>query len=686
MTRVSGIGSGIDVATIVKALVDAERAPKAAQLDRLEKVTTTRISAVGTLRSAANELATALNAINKLSSFDRQSVSSTGSSIVTATARDAAAAKSLVGSRFSLQVEQLATGSKLAMRSVSGGNGATFNSGILTLQAGSSSLNIAVTGGKNSLADIRDAINQQGSPQGFSASIITDTSGSRLVVTSSKTGEGNDVQVSASEDGLALGSNSLLAQVFSSAQNFNLPELTYGSSFKAGQLSVGAGSSSFNVNVPVGSSLSQVRDAISAAGASFGVSASIENTGSGERLVLAGTLAGPLGVSYTASASSLALPTLDSSVGSQFRAGALSLSAGAESLDINVDSGDTLASIRDKINDSAGNFTASVETTPAGERLVVSSANGEAISVVGDDLGAGQSYGVDFLNASQAIGNDDLSALVGNYSGEGFAVPNIAAGDPGLMSQAKSAKFTIDGLRQVSASNSVTGVVEGLTFNLVGVQSVADIAAGNTVDISIGNDKNSVRSNLQRFVESYNKLVQATNQLTAYVQVGEGKPPVTGPLLGDSSVRNLMAGLRKEFAVLGDSTGIRALAELGISSNKDGTLSLNDSTLSAVLDRNYAGVAEFLAGSEGVMGRLQQVVEPFSRGGGILEERRRGLEATLSSVDKQRTSLSMRIANVEARLFNQYNAMDMLVGQLQKTSESLAGQLASLPGFVSKKK
>lgn len=685
MARVSGIGSGIDIASIVTALVNAERAPKTSQLDRLEKVTTTRISAIGTLRSAASELASALSGLNKLSAFDKQVVSSSNPSIASATASSAEAAKALIGSRFSLQVEQLASGSKLAMRSVSGGNAATFNSGTLSFSAGSSSLNIEVSAGKNSLADIRDAINQQGAAQGFSATVVTDTSGSRLLVTSSKTGAGNDVQVTASEDGVTLGGNSLLAQVFSSSQDFNLPEVAYGTGFKAGQLTIDTGSSSFNIDVAVGSSLSQVRDAINAAGAGQGVSASIEDTGTGERLVLASPLAGPLDVSYAAASSTLALPTLDPLVGDEFRQGTLSITAGVQSLDLNIDDGDTLAIIRDKINDAAGNFTATVESTPTGDRLVISSANSESIAVVGDDLGAGYPYGVDYLNATQPAAGDELSSLVGSYAGEGLAQPNIAAGDPGLMISAKSALFSIDGLQQVSETNSISGVVEGLTFKLTAAQSASDIAAGNTVDISVANDKGAIRTNLQRFVEGYNKLVQATNQLTAYVPVGEGKAPVTGPLLGDSSVRNLLSGMRREFAVLGDSMDIRSLAELGIASNRDGTLSFNESTLNSAMERDFEGVAEYLAGADGVVGRLQKVVDPFSKSGGILDERRRGMETTLTDVDKQRKALDLRIAKVEERLYSQYNAMDQLVGQLQKTSESLAGQLASLPGFVSQK-
>ena len=62
----------------------------------------------------------------------------------------------------------------------------------------------------------------------------------------------------------------------------------------------------------------------------------------------------------------------------------------------------------------------------------------------------------------------------------------------------------------------------------------------------------------------------------------------------------------------------------------------------------------------------------------------KGLQSTVSSIDKQREALNLRIEKVQARLYAQYNAMDSLVGQLKRTSESLTNQLASLPGFVKK--
>lgn len=573
MVGITGIGSGIDIDSIVKALVDSERAPKEAQLSRLEKATTSRISALGSFRSVISELSTTLQSLNKLSAFQKQTVSSTNSSVLTATA-----SSDVPVGKFSLQVQQLASSSKVALQSVTGGSAATFNSGSLTISAGTSSIDVDITEDNNSLLGIRDAINTAGSSQGISASIVTDASGSRLVLSSSKSGAGNDLQVVATQDGVTQGANSLKALAFSA-----------------------------------GNSTAQ-------------------------------------------------LPKVAGGAVATFKAGTLNIASGAVNLAVAIDAEDSLDTIRQKINtDGAGQgVSASIETVDGGARLVIQSSNSESLSVTAttDDLSAG---------------DNSLSTLA-----------SVAGSNSKTIDTAKSSMFSVDGLAVVKSSNSISDVIEGVTINLVSAQSVDDIAANKTVDINIGEDKGSVRTNLQKFVDTYNKLVQTTGELTAVVPVGEGKQPVTGPLLGDTSVRNLLSGMRKELVQLGDSLDVQSLAELGITTQKDGKLSIDSTKLDTALAGKYDKVAEFLAGDEGLMGRLEAVVKPYLGSDGVLQQREKGLQTTISSIDKQREALSLRIEKVQARLYSQYNAMDMLVGRLQKTSESLANQLASLPGFVKK--
>lgn len=587
MAGITGIGSGIDIDSIVTALVNAERAPKQGQLDRLEKTTTERISAVGTLRSAVSELNSTLEGLNTLSAFQKQTVFSTNSSILTATASG-----TLPVARFNLQVQQLASSSKVALQSVAGGTSSTFNSGTLTISAGSSTLDVDVTAGKNKLTDIRDAINTAGVSKGISASIVSDASGSRLVLSSTKTGEGNDIQVVASEDGVTTGTNSLTTQAFKPTASLSLPVIAGGtaSTFKSGTLDIVAGSVSLNLNIADGDDLTSIRDAVNAAGTGQGISASIE-------------------------------------------------------------------------------------TDSAGSRLVINSTNGATVGVTATSAGVGTDVGANTLTAL-----NPASGSVAKYS-----APSAVSGAAGVINTAQSAKFSVDGLQVTKLTNTVDDVISGLTINLLSAQSADDIAAGKTVDVNISQDKGTVSANLKKFVDAYNKLVSTTSQLTAVVQVGEGKAPVVGPMLGDSSIRNLLTGMRKELSTLADAAGVRSLADLGITTKKDGTLSLDSAKLDTALASNYDKVATYLTGTDGLMARLSAVVKPYSSADGVLDQRQKGLQSTLTSVDKQQAALDLRIEKVQERLLSQYNAMDSLVAQLKKTSESLTGMLANLPGFVQKK-
>lgn len=485
MVGITGIGSGIDIDSIVKAMVDSERAPKTLQLDRLEKATTTRISALGTLTGALNTFKSSIDSLNRSSLFEARTASSSNTSVLRATAATTAPA-----GNYSVQVQQLATSSKVALQSVPGGNSATFNSGTLTISTGSDNFSVQVTNQNNTLAGMRDAINEGGRDRGISATIITDASGSRLVLSSNKTGAGNNLQVGVVENGTTSGSNTLTSQAF----------------------------------VPV----------------------------------------------------------------------------------------------------------------------------------------------IDPANA------------------DAFLPPNSSAGSGGVISKAQSARLTIDGLQLVRDSNRVTDALEGVTLDLTSTQSSADLLDGKTINVSVGVDKTGVKANLQKFVETYNSLITSTSQLTNVVSLGEGKQPVTGPLLGDASVRNVLAGLRNEMVKTTGEDGVRALADLGITTEKDGKLKLDDAKLTRVIDNNFDKIGSYLAGENGLMGRLAASVNGYVATGGVLKQRTDTLQGTLTNIDTQRKELELRVEKIQTRLYAQYNAMDSLVGQLKRTSESLTNQLASLPGFVKK--
>ncbi len=202
MAGVTGIGSGIDIDSIVTASVAAEKAPKQNQIDKLESKTTTKLTSLGSLKSAVSEFQSALALLNSPTSFLSKSATSSNTTALSATGTASAVAGS-----YKIEVSQLASSSKIASAAFSGGSTTAFNTGSLNIKVGSeSALTINVDSTNNTLAGVRDAINAQGKTAGISATIVTDSQGSRLVLSSTKMGDGNDITMTGTSTGTGSGS------------------------------------------------------------------------------------------------------------------------------------------------------------------------------------------------------------------------------------------------------------------------------------------------------------------------------------------------------------------------------------------------------------------------------------------------------------------------------------------------
>lgn len=468
-TTITGIGSGLDIDSLVSSLVSAERTPKESQLDRLESKTTSKISALGQLKSALSTFQTAMSALNTSTTFEKRTATSSDSTQVTATATTTAQAGS-----YRLNVTQLAMASQTTTAPVA--DGANFSSaadGTLTVHLGASDTGVTVDiAAGSSLEDIRDALNENLADTGITASLITNPGdgSTRLVMSSTTTGADKDVYITA-----------------------------------------------------------------------------------------------------TGGVSDLAI--------------------------------------------------------------------GDASTAT---LGAA----------------DDSTA--------------------GYLQIAQDAEFSINGLSMTDSTNSISGAISGVTFNLVAADS------SKTTTITVAQDKSGVTSSIKKFVDAYNTLIDTTSSLTAVVPIGDGEAPSTGALVGDSSVRNLLSSIRREFSSVTSDGAIKMLTDLGITTQEDGTLAIDDADLSDALTNNFDAVAGFFTGDTGLMSRLDETVSAYTDStNGILTQRVTVLQRTLSGVDDAREALDLRMEKVQTRLYAQFNAMDSLVAQLTSTSDYLTSAFDSLPGSSS---
>ena len=189
-----GLGSGLDTSAIVKALVDSDKAAKQSQIDRGTKANTASISGIGTLKSLMAAFAKSMTDLGSTTSpqFPGFAATSSDVKIVTATASNTA-----VGGSYAIDVQNMATSSKVTTAAFKNGVTSSITAGPLTIQQGTSTYNLTIDSGAT-LQSVRDSINADASLKaaGISANIVTDSFGSRLVLGSTTTGSGSDIKVS----------------------------------------------------------------------------------------------------------------------------------------------------------------------------------------------------------------------------------------------------------------------------------------------------------------------------------------------------------------------------------------------------------------------------------------------------------------------------------------------------------
>lgn len=332
--------------------------------------------------------------------------------------------------------------------------------------------------------------------------------------------------------------------------------------------------------------------------------------------------------------------------------GSLVVGVGADSATIDITSeNNTLSGIRDAINASIDN--------PGVSATIVNADSGSYLILSADKTGVANA-----MTVTQSGGDGGLSALEydpGN--GLNALTESIAAQD---------ALVRIDGLDIASSTNTIEGAIEGVSVDLLaGTQ-------GGSEKLSIENDESAARGLVEDFVASYNALVSTLDSLTAYDQESES----AAPLLGDATVRGIRDQIRRELStsVNDINAPFGTLAEVGIETQLDGSLSIDDARLSDSLATEFVKFGQLFSTSDGFAVRLYDLTDNFLKSDGIIETRSAGLQTQIDDLSDQRDSLNERLASLETRLLRQFNALDSLLAQLGSTSTFLAQQLTNLPG------
>lgn len=351
---------------------------------------------------------------------------------------------------------------------------------------------------------------------------------------------------------------------------------------------------------------------------------------------------------YTNADSAIAQGTLTIELGTLDPTSNTYVADGDRKLTITIDdSNDTLGGLRDAINAANFGVSAAIVNGSAGAQLVLSS----------KDTG--------LKNVMQLTGSNGLTGFDFNpATGAGDFTQSAAQGGQA----AQNAEFTINGIAAKSSNNVVSGVLDGVSLALMKTN------VGNPTNVTVKKDTTSaVTTALNGFIKNFNEAAKTVNSLGAY----DEKTKQAGALQGQAIVRGTQSQLRNLVfnTTAGGSGAYQRLTDIGVSFNKEGSLTLDSTKLTKALEADYEGVMTLVTKvGDSFKSSLETVVGTSGTIAGLNDS----VNRMLKDLSSQTNVLNDRLSRTEERYRQQFTALDSLVAGMKQTSSYLAQQLAGL--------
>jgi flagellar hook-associated protein 2 len=283
----------------------------------------------------------------------------------------------------------------------------------------------------------------------------------------------------------------------------------------------------------------------------------------------------------------------------------------------------------------------------AGERLVLRS------------TGTGEAAGFQVAMRPNAQGQ-----------GQGLSYTDLSFAAPTLDQQAQDALLSVDGVPLRSATNPVSESIPGLRLQLTQVTS-------SPVEVSIEQDRDAVKAQIQKMVDAYNALQNSLAANTRY-------DPSTGTaaaLQGDQTAVGMQRVMRRLVNTAFEGQPLQRIQDIGIGIQTNGALSIDASKLESALDRMQEIKALFSTGAGGQDG-VAKMLGDFARDAvtsdGRVGARTAALQDAIKRNEVEQTRVNERAARAELRYLAMYNAMDSKVGRLNALNSYVSQQLAGL--------
>ncbi|MGE6288971.1 flagellar filament capping protein FliD [Aeromonas media] len=338
--------------------------------------------------------------------------------------------------------------------------------------------------------------------------------------------------------------------------------------------------------------------------------------------------------------------TFDSSTASlATEDGTLTFTAGDKKFNVEVKAGDSLQTIRKKINNNGDNFglTANIINTADGKaKLVMDS----GVSGTGKDL-----------------------QITGSTAG----ITNFASSLTKTQS-ASNAEITVDGSPLSSDTNTFDGTIMGLKVTLLRESDKDTDGNVKSNKVDVATDKDGIKTMVKSFIDGYNTLVSKADALGKRNSIVAGQSQDDGgALAGDSVTRSVVNQMSSLLITPSDNSNVfDTIFQLGIKMDNKGVLSLDSEKFDEALDKNFEQVVAIFGGENGVAGKLAASLEDYSKTGGLLAQREDSLNSDLRTLAQKESDASAQLVKYEASLRARYGGLDTLLAKMNQSASYLS--------------
>lgn len=676
MLTSTGIGSGLDIESLVTQLVAAERTPTESRIQRQEATLASQLSSLGVFQGALASLRDSISGLNDESLFSAKSITSSDSASVSAQLTGDVEVAS-----FDLEVLQLAQAHTLASGTFASRD-EVVGEGTLTIRFGTTgyvgpdpgpesynsfdentdmgTFSLDLNSENNQLDQVRDQINELNA--GVLASIVNDGQGYRLVLTSASTGEDASMEIVVSDtgDGDDGDNNGLSRLAFSSSstnmeqtrQARNAEVLLNGLAISSSSNSLDEAIDGLSISLinttesPVSISIAENRSSLTQQVSSFVTAYNTyidtvnQVAGYNADLAEGGVLQGDFTVrSITNQLRGMISSAVPGSTGAYQYLSEVGIKTG-DSGQLEFDTASFEAALDEDTESVAALFANRVEATDA-------------------DI---QTFGWNSADAEDGSWPVTITQMPSRaeYLGSAITFPLVIDENNDELSIALDG--TSSGIINLTQGSYSSG--EALaSMLLAAIKSDSALSSANQIpDVSFNPDSNRL--------EIYSSDWGSQTSIEI-LSLDVNSAATLGLSLGEGTDGQDVAGLIGGWEAKGSGRVLSGASDTEVEG------------LSLEIEDGIIGDRGEISFNQGMAGLMGQLADRYLIDDGPLSQRSESINDRLDDLLEQREVLDMRMESVESRYRDQFNTLDSLLAQLQSTSTYLTQQLANLPGAIS---